>query len=290
MATSPRRLTRRQLHSLVWKRPLKELAPDLGLSANGLAKICDRVAVPRPSRAYWSKPPERRDPAPRLPAAPEGCDSEIVIGDKPARSRRARKRLSRTERLLQIADAASELILADGVQAATIKRVAAKAGISEALAHRYFPSQTDMLIFLAKREETDRQETQQRAIPENAEYWQQAEASLGGYFDYILRRSVLFELLLTNPAVRDALHEEMESRLSWGVQGMSRNLSRSFGAASQATRAGALLARALSVRAGHLLAEGRISKATAMELTLSILKGGLQQVAESAEPQASASD
>ncbi|WP_133123983.1 hypothetical protein [Phyllobacterium zundukense] len=47
--------TRRELHELVWSKPLSELAPILGISDRGLAKICTRHLVPSPPRGYWAK-------------------------------------------------------------------------------------------------------------------------------------------------------------------------------------------------------------------------------------------
>jgi hypothetical protein len=51
----PRRLTREELYTLVWQRPISRLAEDFGISGNGLAKICDRMDVPYPPRGHWAK-------------------------------------------------------------------------------------------------------------------------------------------------------------------------------------------------------------------------------------------
>ncbi len=34
---------------------MSNIAVGLGLSANGLAKICDRLLIPYPTRGYWAK-------------------------------------------------------------------------------------------------------------------------------------------------------------------------------------------------------------------------------------------
>jgi len=47
--------TRRELHELVWSKPLTELAAIFGISDRGLAKICLRHLVPSPPRGYWAK-------------------------------------------------------------------------------------------------------------------------------------------------------------------------------------------------------------------------------------------
>ncbi len=48
-------LTRRQLYDLVWKEPVQALAARFGLSDRGLAKLCERNAIPTPPRGYWAR-------------------------------------------------------------------------------------------------------------------------------------------------------------------------------------------------------------------------------------------
>ena len=48
-------LTRRELYDLVWAKPLRDVAADLGISDVGLAKVCERHRVPRPEQGYWNK-------------------------------------------------------------------------------------------------------------------------------------------------------------------------------------------------------------------------------------------
>lgn len=47
--------SRKQLYDLVWKEPIQALAPKFGLSDRGLAKLCERHAVPTPPRGYWAR-------------------------------------------------------------------------------------------------------------------------------------------------------------------------------------------------------------------------------------------
>ena len=49
------RVTREELHALVWQKPMIHLAEQFGISGNGLAKISDRLNVPYPPRGYWAK-------------------------------------------------------------------------------------------------------------------------------------------------------------------------------------------------------------------------------------------
>lgn len=47
--------TRRQLYDLVWSRPTREVAADLGISDVMIGKLCKRYCIPKPPRGYWAK-------------------------------------------------------------------------------------------------------------------------------------------------------------------------------------------------------------------------------------------
>ena len=48
-------LTRQELYDRVWSTPMRTLAAEFGLSDVGLAKICKRHKIPRPTCGYWAK-------------------------------------------------------------------------------------------------------------------------------------------------------------------------------------------------------------------------------------------
>jgi hypothetical protein len=52
---STREVSRRDLHDLVWQKPMWKVAPEFGLSGNGLAKLRRREGIPVPERGYWAK-------------------------------------------------------------------------------------------------------------------------------------------------------------------------------------------------------------------------------------------
>jgi hypothetical protein len=64
--------SRRRLYEMVWKEPVEDIAARVGLSGRGLAKLCERNAIPVPPRGYWQRklagqPMERRPPLVELP-------------------------------------------------------------------------------------------------------------------------------------------------------------------------------------------------------------------------------
>ena len=67
-------MTRQELYDLVWSKPMCRLCEDFGLSDRGLAKICERHAIPTPPRGYWAKREAgrrvRQTPLPDAKASP----------------------------------------------------------------------------------------------------------------------------------------------------------------------------------------------------------------------------
>ena len=63
-------LTRQNLYDRVWQTPMSRLAPQLGLSDVGLAKVCQKHQVPRPPRGHWARlqhgKPTHQPPLPEL--------------------------------------------------------------------------------------------------------------------------------------------------------------------------------------------------------------------------------
>lgn len=49
------KLSRQEMHDLIWSTPAIKLATEFGVSDVAIAKRCKRLNVPRPSRGYWAK-------------------------------------------------------------------------------------------------------------------------------------------------------------------------------------------------------------------------------------------
>lgn len=47
--------TRKELYDPVWQTPMTKLSKEVGLSDQGLAKLCRRRHIPLPPRGYWAK-------------------------------------------------------------------------------------------------------------------------------------------------------------------------------------------------------------------------------------------
>lgn len=74
------RIPREELYDLVWSEPMSSVAKRYRISDRGLAKVCERLKVPRPGRGYWAKKRAgHRVSRPSLkPLAPGANDSAVV--------------------------------------------------------------------------------------------------------------------------------------------------------------------------------------------------------------------
>ena len=73
-------LTRQELYDQVWKKPLSQVAADLGISDVGLSKTCRRNRIPVPYRGFWARRESGQTPTVTpLPALPEGKRDRIVF-------------------------------------------------------------------------------------------------------------------------------------------------------------------------------------------------------------------
>lgn len=61
-------VSREELYSLVWAKPMLRVAEDFGVSSSYMARVCTELRVPRPAQGYWTQVELGR--APERPALP----------------------------------------------------------------------------------------------------------------------------------------------------------------------------------------------------------------------------
>jgi hypothetical protein len=63
-------VSREKLYEEVWAEPMTTVAKRYDLSSNFLARVCERLNVPRPPRGYWQQlRVGKATPKPKLPPA-----------------------------------------------------------------------------------------------------------------------------------------------------------------------------------------------------------------------------
>ena len=108
-------ITRTDLYRRVWETPLSRLAPELGLSDNGLRKLCKRHDIPIPARGHWARAAAGQAVKPSKMTRPE--DNELVweppTGREAKRREAARAQASRAQRAAREAKSAVEVLPAE---------------------------------------------------------------------------------------------------------------------------------------------------------------------------------
>lgn len=264
ISPAPAELSRAELFARVWAEPMSKVAADLGLSPNGLAKICERLAVPYPSRGHWAKARAGRPPAtPLLPEAPEGAGEQIAISPGRATQRRTRQRMPAEDRREQLLDLAAKVVSEEGLSALSMKRLAREAGLTAPRAYHYFPDVDQLLIEMGRRElravraaQVDRIETSQRPAERLA-------LSTSTYLREVAERGVLLQVLLNAPVVRAALRREQRQIRARNTQMLGARFSQSRNVPEDFALAATSILTSVVLRTGRILARGRLSLAAA---------------------------
>ena len=267
-------LSREQLFNLVWERPLRAVAAEFSMSANGLAKICDRLLVPYPARGYWRQAAaEQRLAKPALPPAPEG-DETVVVAPGRAASRRTRTRRALDERREQMLDAAED-IADEGLAAITVRNVARAIGISETQGHNYFPTRLDLLVALARREIDAIEAERRQEVSRGSDYVTRVVLSTLSYFRQAEMRGALLQSLVSLPEVRERLRGERRSMRATTSSPTVDSIMSQSGMSRPVASAANRVMTAVCLRTGRLLAEERIGRATAERLCLPMVIGAV---------------
>lgn len=268
-------LTREGLYELVWAAPLSTLAAQWGISRNGLAKVCDRLMIPYPGRGYWNA---RKAERPPLPPAPAGVEPQIDLGARAGRTRRARSRLAPEARRDQLMATAAGIITAEGLHAATMKRIARETGLSEAQAHNHFPRRADLLVALARRELAAMNDQRLSEVERGQDNLTRVTLSTLTYLRQVGKRGALIQRLLNSPEVRAGLRAEREAQRGYSRRRMTERLETRYGVEPDLARGATVVLTAVCLRAGRLLAERKIPLEMAERLSLAIVTGGNREI------------
>lgn len=266
--------TRAALMARVWAEPLTVVAADIGLSANGLAKLCDRLMVPRPQRRYWSRSAdEQASMRPSLPPPPPGVSETVSVGGAP-QVRRDRTRLSLAERQGQLMDCAAAIVASEGVSEVSIKRVAREVGISEAQAHNCFSRRIDLLVALARRQLAEMESTRTGITGRGKDVLTRTILSTVAYLHEAAARGPVLQSLLNVPEVRDAMKaERVAVREEVRKPILDTLVDKSAITRQRALGSNALLT-AVCLRAGALVAGDRTDLLTAERFCIPIVVAG----------------
>jgi AcrR family transcriptional regulator len=271
-------LTRRELYEMVWREPVCAVAARLKISSSDLAKLCDRLDVPRPSAADLAEASEHRHVRVPLPPAPAGVPETVRLDA--LRESRPRTRLNLATRRDQLIDAAAGIALESGLTGLTIKRVANAVGISEAQVHNYFGGRHDLLVALARREIAAISEHRSMLLARGSSRRTRIVISTMSYLHEAAKHGPLLQRLLRDPEVRRALRDEWEARTSHAFDPIVRNLTEGGGLDTQEALASTAALTAISLRAGGIVAARRAPFEIVERLCIAMMMAGIESDAK----------
>ncbi len=268
-------VTRAELFDSIWAEPMGNVAARYGMSGNGLAKICDRLDIPRPPRSHWTRAPESREDQPPLPPPPIGLSETFALGQRHARQSPGRRvRLSAEKRRVQLMDAAKAIALSQGLSAVTMRNVARQAGISETQVHNCFGGRTDLLVAIARREIEAQENRRRRRVARGSNHRTRVMVSTVGYLHEAAQSGPLLQMLLRAPDVREAMKEERAEKGAAARAPILKQLMGRGGMDMASARASTAALTAVSLKAGGILTSGRAPLAMVEEICLTIVMAG----------------
>lgn len=277
-------LTRGELFDAVWDEPLARVAARVGMTANGLAKLCDRIEIARPERTYWNlSSADRRLRRRQVPAC-QNTDEVVPFGDLP-QTRRPRTRLTLEQRKSQLLDLAAEIVLVEGVAEISLNRVAREAGITEAQAHNCFGRRIDLLLELARRELSELERTRRDVVERGRDYVTSVVLSTVAYLDEAQARGPLLQALLTVSEVREGLRDEREQQRARVREPVLSRMRRRYNFSDDEALCANAILSAITLRGGGMLANGRITRSVANRLVLSMVLAGMRSNADAGAAQ-----
>jgi len=275
-------LTREELHARLWKTPRPAVASALGLSSNGLAKICDRLLIPYPAWGYWAKQRAGKalEVAPLGPA-PEGAPQTISINPHTGagarfKSRRPRSRLSREARAAQMLDIAAAMIVRDGWTNLTLRDLAKNAGISETLVYAYWSDRAALGAAMARRE---LQIVAERSYADNTRpyesYSARGEVVTLTSLTLAAERGGVLQHVLADPAVRQMVRREYREIRKDLTQTYAQEAAEFFDIPLEMAMVHTQLNFAVALRVGKYLAAGQLPLDEGLRLTFAISMGSM---------------
>jgi AcrR family transcriptional regulator len=271
----------------VWSKPLSVVAKEVDLSSNALAKICSRLLVPYPPRGYWAR--KNSGAVLKQPPLPEAHEDQaiggaVTISSVRAGSRRVLTRLSPAARREQLLQVAESVIVQHGLHGASMKQIAALAGISETQAYNYFRSREELLVALVRREFATIRAARQEDIENTREHYELITRTTQTYLRKIGERGGLLLTLLSSPDVRAGLRAERKQTQATQTRTHAKGLAELYGIPRSVAFGCTAVLTTVSLRAGKLIADKHISLAAAERLCLAIVVQGSRDVVRAYQP------
>ena len=199
----------------------------------------------------------------------------------PASLQRKRTRLTPEVRREQILDEAAHLILAEGLYAVSMERLARDVGISKGLVYNYFPTRDALLTALLNREQAELRDRGMASALQAESFDDLIRQTTRLYLEQTRDRGALIAALLSDPSVALLMEAENRADRERTVRYFVRAARREYGLPLQMAIAGIEMVSAGTDQAGRLVADGQLDVETATGMCVALITGGLANLQRS---------
>ncbi|MFN9833824.1 MAG: TetR/AcrR family transcriptional regulator [Alphaproteobacteria bacterium] len=193
----------------------------------------------------------------------------------PASLQRKRTRLTPEVRREQILDESAQLILAEGLYAVSMERLARDIGISKGLVYNYFPTRDALLTALLNREQAELRDRGMVSALQAESFDDLIRQTTRLYLEQTRDRGALIAALLSDPSVALLMEAENRADRERTVRYFVKAVRREYGLPLPMAIAGVEMVSAVTDRAGRLVADGQLDVETATGMCVALITGGL---------------
>jgi AcrR family transcriptional regulator len=194
---------------------------------------------------------------------------------------RKRTRLTPEVRREQILDEAAHLILAEGLYAVSMERLARDVGISKGLVYNYFPTRDALLTALLNREQAELRDRGMASALQAESFDDLIRQTTRLYLEQTRDRGALIAALLSDPSVALLMEAENRADRERTVRYFVRAARREYGLPLPMAIAGIEMVSAVTDQAGRLVADGQLDVETATGMCVALITGGLANLQRS---------
>ena len=198
----------------------------------------------------------------------------------PVSLQRKRTRLTPEVRREQILDEAAQLILAEGLYAVSMERLARDIGISKGLVYNYFPTRDALLTALLNREQAELRDRGMASALQAESFDDLIRQTTRLYLEQTRDRGALIAALLSDPSVALLMEAENRADRERTVRYFVKAVRREYGLPLPMAIAGVEMVSAVTDRAGRLVADGQLDVETATGMCVALITGGLANLGQ----------
>lgn len=190
-----------------------------------------------------------------------------------------RTRLAPAARKARILDRAAAVILAEGLGAATMERLARDEGVSKGLVYTYFPTRDAVLAALLRREQTELRDRGMESALRADTFADVIRRTTRLYLEQTRDRGALIAALLADPSVARLMEENNRAERETTIRYFVRLTRREFDLPLPLAIAAVDSLMNLTGGAGRQVAAGLMDVESATEMCVSLITGGLRELA-----------